>query len=156
MKRIIKIHISLGGKWYSAITVPALSSVKAFWPIQYWETVTITTTGIDGRVKRRTSWGVTISQCSLKHTSIYVEIMKKSLKTLPLLVLVLEYSRVPLYWHGLTLIPAWVSYYIHYQVYDEIIYTFPNFIGTAIEVWEWIINFIPHFTVHIITYPCWD
>ena len=56
----------------------------------------------------------------------------------------------------LTLIPAWVSYYIHYQVYDEITYTFPNFIGTAIEVWEWIINFIPHFTGHMITYPCWD
>ena len=49
-----------------------------------------------------------------------------------------------------------VSYYIHYQVYDEITYTFPNSIDTAIEVWEWIINFIPHFTGHMITYPCWD
>ena len=24
------------------------------------------------------------------------------------------------------------------------------------EVWEWIINFIPHFTGHVISYPCWD
>ena len=26
----------------------------------------------------------------------------------------------------------------------------------AIQVWEWISNFIPHFTGHVITYPCWD
>ena len=26
--------------------------------------------------------------------------------------------------------------------------------GGTIEVWEWISNFIPHFTKHVITYPC--
>ena len=82
--------------------------------------------------------------------------MKKSLKTLPSGAGVGIFQG-PLYQYGgLTLIPAWVSYYIQYQVYDEITYTFPNFIGTTIEVWEWIINFIPHFTGHMITYPFWD
>ena len=31
-----------------------------------------------------------------------------------------------------------------------------NFNSTAIEVWEWINNFIPHFTMCMITYPWWD
>ena len=29
-------------------------------------------------------------------------------------------------------------------------------IHSTVEVWEWINNFIPHFTRHVITYPCWD
>ena len=44
--------------------------------------------------------------------------------------------------------------YIHYVVWDEITYSLPNFNGATIEVWEWISNFIPHFTGHVITYPC--
>ena len=39
------------------------------------------------------------------------------------------------------------------------IYPFTNFIGCnhcIIEVWEWISNFIPHFTVNVITYQCWQ
>ena len=28
----------------------------------------------------------------------------------------------PFYWHGLTLIPAWISIYLHYKVWDEITY----------------------------------
>ena len=35
-------------------------------------------------------------------------------------------------------------------------YPFINFNGATFEVWEWISNFIPHFTGHVITYPCWD
>ena len=27
--------------------------------------------------------------------------------------------------------------------------------GATVEVWEWISNFITHFTGHVITYPCW-
>ena len=53
-------------------------------------------------------------------------------------------------------IPAWISNYIHYQVWDEITYPFPNFNSTTVEVWEWKRNFIPHFTGHVMTYPCWD
>ena len=62
---------------------------------------------------------------------------------------------VPHYWHGLTLILAWISNRIHYKGWNEITYPFPNFNGATVDVWEWISNFIPHFTGHVITYPCW-
>ena len=42
---------------------------------------------------------------------------------------------------------------IHYNVWDEITGPFPNFNSATIEVLEWICNFIPHFTRHVITYP---
>ena len=58
--------------------------------------------------------------------------------------------------------PAWISYYIHYQVWDEMTCPFQNLKGAAFEVWEWTSKFIPHFTRHVITYPwciqfdpCW-
>ena len=35
-------------------------------------------------------------------------------------------SKGPFYQHGLTLIPAWISDYIHYKVWVEITYPFPN------------------------------
>ena len=63
---------------------------------------------------------------------------------------------MPLYSHGLTLIPVWISTYIHYKVWDEIDYSFWNFNGAAVEVWEWISNFILHINGHVITYPCCD
>ena len=50
--------------------------------------------------------------------------------------------------------PAWIDNYT--QVWDDIIYPFPNFKETAIEVWKWISYFIPQFTGHVITYPYWD
>ena len=31
-----------------------------------------------------------------------------------------------------------------------------NFNGAAVEVWEWISNFFPQFTAHVISYPCWN
>ena len=40
----------------------------------------------------------------------------------------------PFYEHGLTLIPAWISNYIHYKVWDEITYPFLNFNGCTVEV----------------------
>ena len=40
----------------------------------------------------------------------------------------------PFYEHGLTLIPAWISNYIHYKVWDEITYPFLNFNGATVEV----------------------
>ena len=61
----------------------------------------------------------------------------------------------PFYEHGLTLIPAWISNYIHYKVRDEITYPFLNFNGATVEVLEWIRNLIPQFTGPVITYPCW-
>ena len=38
------------------------------------------------------------------------------------------------YLHGLTLIPAWISNYIHYKLWGEITYPFLNFNGCTIEV----------------------
>ena len=40
----------------------------------------------------------------------------------------------PFYYRGLTLIPAWISNYIHYEVWDEITYPFLNFNGATVEV----------------------
>ena len=52
--------------------------------------------------------------------------------------------------------PSRISNYIRYKLWDEITYPFPNFNGAAVDVWEWISNFIPQFTRIVITYPCWD
>ena len=38
----------------------------------------------------------------------------------------------------------------------EITYSFPNFNGAIVEVWEWISTFITHFTGYVITDPCWN
>ena len=32
----------------------------------------------------------------------------------------------------------------------------PKLQSCTVEVWEWIRNFIPHFVMVVITYPCWD
>ena len=40
----------------------------------------------------------------------------------------------PLWWHELTLIPEWVSNYIHYNVYDEITYQSQNINSSSTEV----------------------
>ena len=44
------------------------------------------------------------------------------------------FSSGPFYQHGLTLIPAWISNYTHYNVWDEITYPFLNFNGGTVEV----------------------
>ena len=40
----------------------------------------------------------------------------------------------PFYYHGLTLIPAWISNYTHYNVWDKITYPFLNFNSETVEV----------------------
>ena len=62
----------------------------------------------------------------------------------------------PFYKHGLTLITAWISNHMSSKVWEEITHPFPNFNGATVEVWEWLSNFIPNFTMDIITYPCYD
>ena len=66
------------------------------------------------------------------------------------------FTRGPFYWRDLTLIPTWISNDIYYYVWDEITYLLPNVNGSTIEVWEWISNFILHFTGLVLTYPCWN
>ena len=41
------------------------------------------------------------------------------------------------------------------KVWEEIIYIFPNWNGSTLQVWEWINNFMPHFIMDVISYPCW-
>ena len=60
------------------------------------------------------------------------------------------------YNHGLTLIPTCISNHMLSRVWCEITYPFLNFNGNAVEVWERIYNFIPHFIMDVITYTCWD
>ena len=40
------------------------------------------------------------------------------------------------------------------KVWGEITYPFPNFNGAAVEVWEWMSNFILLFLMDVITHPC--
>ena len=60
-------------------------------------------------------------------------------------------TKVPFYKHGLTSIPAWISNSMPTEVWDEITHLFPNFNGTAFEVWECISTFILHVIVDVIT-----
>ena len=42
------------------------------------------------------------------------------------------------------------------KVWDEILYSLPNFNGGTIEVLEWMSNFISYFIMDVITYTRWD
>ena len=61
-------------------------------------------------------------------------------------------SRIPFYYHSLALILAWMNNHMPSKMWNNITYRFPNFNGTTVEVWEWIINikFIPHFIMDVI------
>ena len=52
----------------------------------------------------------------------------------------------PFHWHGITLIPLWISNYNHYKMWYET-YPFQNLNVPTIEVPEWISNFTQHFVV---------
>ena len=38
--------------------------------------------------------------------------------------------------YGLTFITAWINNHMHTKVWNEITYSFPNFKGSTVEVWE--------------------
>ena len=61
---------------------------------------------------------------------------------------------VPFYQHGLSSIPAWIGNYVPSKLWDEITYPFLNCNSCAVEVFEWINNFIPHIVINVITYSC--
>ena len=62
----------------------------------------------------------------------------------------------PFYLHGLSLIPGWISNHLTSKAWNEITCRFPSFNGCTVEVWKWIRNFIPHFIMDVITYPCYN
>ena len=45
---------------------------------------------------------------------------------------------------------VWINNHIHYDVWDEITYPFPNFNDTIVDVLEWKINLMWHFMRHMI------
>ena len=59
-------------------------------------------------------------------------------------------------WYVLSQITARRSNHMQSKVWDKITNPSPNFNGYTVEVWEWISDFIPHFMMDIIIYPCWD
>ena len=60
----------------------------------------------------------------------------------------------PFYQHRWTLIPAWISNYIHNKMWNNI--TDQIFNGRTVEVWEWINNSTPHCFWHITIYQWWE
>ena len=70
---------------------------------------------------------------------------------------VVRYHRGPFYKHGFTLLyhASLINNHIPRKVWDKITYPLPNFNGCNVEVWQWISNFIPHYIMVVITYPCW-
>ena len=56
--------------------------------------------------------------------------------------------------HVFTWIPTWISNHMASKALDEISYSFSNFNGFAVEVWEWISNFIIYFIMGMTAYPC--
>ena len=52
----------------------------------------------------------------------------------------------PLLLTGVNIIPEWITNCIHYKMWGEITYSSRNFNGATVDVWDWIINFIPQFT----------
>ena len=62
----------------------------------------------------------------------------------------------PFYWHGLTLITAWISNHMLSNLWDEITFPFSNFNGATVDVLKWISNFSPHFIMVMIIYSSCD
>ena len=56
--------------------------------------------------------------------------------------------------HGLNLIPTWISSYIQYKVWKETTYTFTNFNGATYTVWEQISDSTLYLTRYVVIYPC--
>ena len=82
-----------------------------------------------------------------QHFDIYIQLIDLSTYRVAL-VWILFWG--PLYQHGFNSIPAWTSNHMPSEVWVEITYPFPNTNGATVEVWEWIINFIPHFKMRCI------
>ena len=86
------------------------------------------------------------------------------LPMLTLLVLKQEYCRrigsklllVLLYWTGLTLVPAWISNCMPSKMWDKLLIHSHATMVVTVEVWKWMNNFIWHFIMGVIAYPCWD
>ena len=111
---------------YSRVTFKTWIHLKIFRSVDFFQMV----------MQTPTLWANDAKFCTVNKL-LYVEV-----------VLTTEIPQLPTW---LTLIAAWISNYIHYNVWDEITYPYSNFNGSTVEVWEWISNSIPHFAGHVIT-----
>ena len=64
-----------------------------------------------------------------------------------------------LYWHGLTLIPAWISKHMTGEMRDENTYPFPQFNVCTFIVWEWmslatLYSWLDYLSMLVITLTC--
>ena len=64
--------------------------------------------------------------------------------------------RGPFCYYGLTFIQTWTRNHIPSMVWDEITYSFSNFKGATVEVWQWISDCIPDLIMDGFTYTCCD
>ena len=62
-------------------------------------------------------------------------------------------TRDPFYKHRLTLIPGWISNYIHYKVWGEITFPFPIKRLCSCGSWEWISNVPVNMPQPVLTGP---
>ena len=53
-------------------------------------------------------------------------------------------------------VTAWMNSHKLSKMWHKITHWFPNFSYWTIEVWKCVNNFVPHFTIDVITYPWWD
>ena len=60
-------------------------------------------------------------------------------------------TRGPFYWHGSTLLPAWISNYIHYNVWMKSLIHSQT---STTWVWKRKSNSILYICAYMITYPC--
>ena len=87
-------------------------------------------------------WSMYTHSCSASRMSIRTNIVYFS------------WFHVDLSHQWLISIPTLISNYIPYKMGDDISWSFTNFFGATIKVWECIINFTTLSTPEVITYPC--
>ena len=108
---------------------------------------TLALQGFNGiKIYRAIKYGVTPSVLINAHPNEVIKVNSKQWGKDPILCLNFIFLLVHLtfetnfcsrfYLHGATLVPVWISYCIHYKMWDEIIYPFPTFNGATVEIWE--------------------
>ena len=114
------------------------ASSKANWASSNNGNSTVRSTASLSWLKRRYQSSVLLSVCEGNHSHQLIASNGES-DPISWRHPALTHICVP-FLNGLTLIPAWISNYIHYETWDEITYPSPNFNGCTVEVWEWISN----------------
>ena len=70
--------------------------------------------------------------------------------------LLCQKTKLPVIRHMASRAPVCISNHRPIKTWDEITYPFSNFDSCMVKIWECITNFIQHFIMDVIAYPCWD